>query len=89
MIEDVPSDQTEATMSETLDSLKLQLGTLPSRDRAEIALFLIDSLDPQSDANAEDAWEAELARRVADIRAGTVKGKPADEVFAELRSRFP
>lgn len=76
-------------MSVTLESLKSQLGVLPSRDRAELAQFLIDSLEPGSDVDAETAWEAELARRVADIRAGRVTGKPADQVFAELRERFP
>jgi putative addiction module component (TIGR02574 family) len=76
-------------MSLTLESLKSQLGALPSRDRAELAQFLIDSLESGSDADTEAAWEAELAHRVADIRAGRVDGKPADQVFAELRERFP
>jgi putative addiction module component (TIGR02574 family) len=76
-------------MPDTLETLKSRLGTLPSRDRAELAQFLIDSLDSESDAGAGDAWEAELSRRAADIRAGYVKGKSADQVFAELRERFP
>jgi putative addiction module component (TIGR02574 family) len=48
-----------------------------------------DSLEPDSDADAEVAWDAELDRRAAEIRAGEVVGKPADQVFAELRERFP
>ena len=76
-------------MSETLEVLKSRLVTLPSRDRAELAQFLIGSLEPESDADAEVAWGAELARRAAEIRAGRVEGKPADQVFAELRARFP
>ncbi len=76
-------------MSDTLESLKSQLGGLPSQDRAELARFLLDSLDPASDVDAEAAWEVELSRRVAEIRAGKVVGKPADQVFAELRERFP
>ncbi len=76
-------------MSVTLEALKSQLGALPNRDRAELARFLIDSLEPGADDDAEAAWETELARRVADIRAGRVVGKPADQVFAELRERFP
>lgn len=76
-------------MSDPLETLKTQLGVLPSRERAELAWFLIDSLEPEADDDAEAAWEIELARRVADIRSGRVVGKPADQVFAELRERFP
>jgi putative addiction module component (TIGR02574 family) len=74
-------------MSETLETLKSQLGVLPSRDRAELARFLIDSLEPGVDDDEEAAWEIELARRVADIRSGRVVGKPADQVFTALRGR--
>jgi putative addiction module component (TIGR02574 family) len=73
-------------MSETLEALKSRLETLPSHDRAELAGFLLDSLDP-ADADAEAAWGAELTRRVAEIRAGGLAGKPADQVFDELRAR--
>lgn len=76
-------------MSETLEGLKSRLGTLPDRDRAELAQFLIDSLEPESDADADAAWEVELTRRAAEIRAGAVAGKTAEQVFAELRARFP
>ena len=76
-------------MSDPLEALKTQLRTFPGRDRAELAHFLIDSLEPEADDEAEAAWDQELARRVADIRAGRVVGKPADQVFAELRERFP
>lgn len=75
-------------MSDRLDTLKTQLGVLPIRERAELARFLIDSLEPPGDDD-EAAWEIELARRVADIRSGRVAGKSADQVFAELRERFP
>lgn len=76
-------------MSATIEALKSQLGALPSRDRAELARFLIDSLESEADEDAEAAWEAELARRAADIRAGRVVGKPAEQVFSDLRARFP
>lgn len=74
-------------MSDTLESLKSQLDVLPSRDRAELARFLINSLEPGVDDDVEAAWEVELSRRVAEIRSGRVVGKPADQVFAELRER--
>jgi putative addiction module component (TIGR02574 family) len=76
-------------MSDTLATLKNQLGILPNRDREELAQFLIDSLEPGTDADADAAWDTELARRAAEIRAGRVVGKPAEQLFAELRERFP
>ena len=76
-------------MSETLDMWKSRLFTLPSGERAELAQFLIESLGPDEDDGAEAAWDEELARRSEEIRAGTVQGKSADQVFAELRARFP
>jgi putative addiction module component (TIGR02574 family) len=75
-------------MSDVLESLKTQLETLSSRDRIELAKFLIDSLDTEDDAECEQEWDAELARRAAEIRAGTAVGKPADQVFDELRARL-
>ncbi len=69
-------------MSETTERFKSQLACLSAHDRAELAHFLIDSLDPGSEAEA--AWDQELARREAEIRSGNAAGKPADEVLAEL-----
>ena len=76
-------------MSDVLETLKSQLGTLPGHDRAELAQFLINSLDSEVDQDAEAAWDRELTRRVAEIHAGRVVGEPADQVLAELRERFP
>ncbi len=35
------------------------------------------------------AWDAELARRAAEIEGGKVADKSAEEVFAELRKKCP
>jgi putative addiction module component (TIGR02574 family) len=76
-------------MSEALETLKSQLVALPPGDRAELADFLIDTLEEESEGNIDATWNAELDRRMADIRSGQVTGKPAEQVFAELRERFP
>jgi putative addiction module component (TIGR02574 family) len=36
----------------------------------------------------EDAWDAEIARRVAEIEAGTVEFIPGDEVLARIRAKI-
>jgi hypothetical protein len=38
---------------------------------------------------AEAAWDAELQRRAAEIEEAQVIGKPAAQVFAELREKYP
>lgn len=54
-------------------------------DRAQIVAALIDSFDGPSDSDAEEAWAAEIARRVADIRSGEVAGRTWDEVKTRAR----
>ena len=64
--------------------LKEQLATLSIGDRAELALYLIESLDSETDFSAEQLWELELDRRAAEIRQGVTKGEPAQTVMDRL-----
>ena len=73
-------------MTETLEQLKEQLERLPRQERAELAHFLLCSLEQEADVDT--AWEAELARRVADMQSGKVVGTPAAQGFDELRAQF-
>ncbi|MGA3171224.1 MAG: addiction module protein [Chthoniobacteraceae bacterium] len=56
-------------------------------DRAELARFLIASLDEAADHNANAAWEKELELRAEEIRSGRAAGEPATKVFSELREK--
>jgi putative addiction module component (TIGR02574 family) len=78
----------EILMTETVEQLKSKAGALTVSERADLACFLLNSLEPE-EAGAEEAWRVEIARRVAEIRNGQVVGRPADEVLAELRERYP
>jgi putative addiction module component (TIGR02574 family) len=75
-------------MTETIEQLKSQAGSLTKPERAELAYFLLSSLDA-AEEGADEAWRVEIARRVAGIRSGQARGRPADEVLAELRERHP
>jgi len=59
--------------------------TLPESERAEIAAFLIDSLDSKHDDDADEAWAAEIQRRLASIDKGEVKLIPWDDVLQEMQ----
>lgn len=74
-------------MTALAEKLKPQLTTLSSADRAELASYLLESLDGPPDANAAQAWEAELIQRADEVRSGRAQGRPANEVFADLRKR--
>ena len=75
-------------MTEAGEKLKSALSAFSSEDRAELAHFLIGSLGPETDEDAEDAWIAELQRRFEDMQSGRVTGEPAAKVFAELQKKY-
>jgi putative addiction module component (TIGR02574 family) len=73
-------------MSEEVATIVAQLGQLSAEDRAELAYQVLLSLEPE-EPGAQQAWDEELARRVARIKDGSAVGVPADEVFAKWRGR--
>jgi putative addiction module component (TIGR02574 family) len=64
------------------DALMEQALRMSAKQRARLAHVLIQSLDTESDPDAGQQWDAEIARRVEEIRAGRVTGIPADKVLA-------
>jgi putative addiction module component (TIGR02574 family) len=74
-------------MSEIAERLKSELSQLLPKERAELAHFLLHSLD-EVDPDAEAAWDAELAKRIQEIQSGQAIGEPAEKVFAELREKY-
>ncbi|MEA5627575.1 addiction module protein [Nostoc sp. UHCC 0251] len=75
-------------MNETAEKLKLKLSQLSAKERAEIAYFLIHSLDEGIDDNIENAWDTELTQRLEDINSKTAIGEPSSQVFSELREKY-
>jgi putative addiction module component (TIGR02574 family) len=75
-------------MTKAVQEIKFHLTQLSQKERAELAGFLLESLEPEEDGAAA-TWDAEIARRMSEIRGGTATGKPAEQVFAELRKQYP
>ena len=71
-------------MSTTLESVEAAALELTAEERAELIERLIDTVIPAPPLHP--AWEAEVARRVAELDAGTVECIPAEEVFAKMRA---
>lgn len=62
---------------------------LPAEARAALADYLLDSLDPEVDANAEEAWRQEIKRHIVDLDSGNVVAIPWSEARARLLAKIP
>jgi putative addiction module component (TIGR02574 family) len=74
-------------LNKTAQKLKAQLSRLSPKDRAELAHYLLHSLD-ETDPREQEAWDAELADRLNEIKSRKDKGQPAAKVFARLRKKY-
>ena len=59
---------------------------LSAPDRAKLAHKLLESLDTLSDAEREQLWLTEAARRAAQIDSGEVELVPGQEVARKARA---
>ena len=74
-------------MAAVLKEIEEQALRLPPKERGELIHRLIVSLDGDPEDSPEaiaQVWDEEIARRVAEIDAGTAKLIPHDVVFAEI-----
>ncbi len=70
-------------MSDQLDIVEVQALKLPPEERAQLADRLVASLF--KDQNIEDAWSAEVERRIEEIESGRAKLIPAADSIARAR----
>ena len=61
---------------------------LPEADRAEIAGRLLQSIEPETEADVEAAWRQEIEARIAAIDAGESETVPGEEVHSQLRAKL-
>lgn len=71
-------------MSRAVEDLYEQASQLSEADRAELAGKLLESIEDPPDDGVEEAWAAEIERRMVEYRAGRVKTIPWSEVRAHL-----
>lgn len=65
-----------------------EIMTLSASERASLAHELILSLDDPNDYDLSPAQEIEIQRRLKMVREGTASGRPAAEVFADIRAKY-
>ena len=72
----------------TLERLRAEALNLPEPDRAELAYELVASLDGASDSGAQEMWDTEILRRVAEIDVGSAKLIDREEFSRRMRARM-
>ena len=78
-------------MTQILEKLETEALQLSPPERELLIHRLIVSLEGELKDTPEaiaQAWDEEIARRVADMEAGRTQWIPADEVMARLRAKI-
>ena len=75
-------------MAEKTTALLQQALALSDRERAELASLLMDSLDTTMDQDAESAWDGEIARRIAELDAGTAQTMGWEQVRRKVSAKI-
>lgn len=72
-----------------LEDIEREAFSLPKDQRLALAQKLISSVDEVGGTGVEEAWEAEISRRIEDYRSGNADTIPAAAVFARLTEIAP
>jgi putative addiction module component (TIGR02574 family) len=72
-------------VSALLDELSKKAKSLALEERAQLAQELLESVERDTDPQVQEAWETEIASRIAKYERGEAKLIPAEEVFAAAR----
>ena len=72
----------------TVERVRREVMAMSASERASLAHELILSLDDTAEYDLSPAQEAEIQRRLNMVREGTASGRPAAEVFADIRAKY-
>ena len=71
-------------MARPVEELYEKASELPAADRAELAGLLLGSLEERPEEGVEEAWAAEIGRRMDDFEAGHAETISWSELRAHL-----
>ena len=69
-------------------SIEDQVARLPHRERARLALALIESLDPGKDEDVAELWLDEAERRLKRYDEGKTDARDAGEAISEIERQL-
>ena len=70
-----------------IEKVRSEIMALSASERASLAHDLILSLDDPADYELSGAEESEIQRRLKMVRDGAASGRPASEVFSDIKAR--
>lgn len=71
-------------MTKTAQKLYEEAMRLDPKERAALTGLLIESLEPGSEEGVEQAWLAEIERRMTELDSGSVQTIPWEQLRARL-----
>ncbi|MFM9883582.1 MAG: addiction module protein [Burkholderiales bacterium] len=79
-------------MTTALTELEERVRALSGAEKRQLLAQLVAELDDEegkaTDAEIDAAWAEEAKRRLTEIRDGSVKSIPAEQVFAEAKAHL-
>lgn len=72
-------------MTTLLDELEQRARALAPQERAHLVEVLLESLCEPTESEVAQAWDEEIANRVAAYERGMAQTLPAEAVFAQAR----
>lgn len=82
----MPPARPAPTMPTALETVTAAALMLSPEERLELIERLADTVLPAPALHPD--WDAEIARRIADMDAGNTTAIPAEQAMAELRARI-
>lgn len=76
-------------MARTVREIETDIRSLATADRDRLLRDLLADLDGKKDPAVEAAWLEEAQKRYEELRSGTMKAVPADEVIRKARGDTP
>jgi putative addiction module component (TIGR02574 family) len=70
------------------DDLIEEIRSLPVEERAHLADVILKSLN-QPASDMDQKWGELADQRLSDLKTGLVQAIPGEEVFEEIRKRYP
>jgi putative addiction module component (TIGR02574 family) len=72
----------------SLEAIASEALLLPEDQRFNLARRILSSVEPETEAEAEVAWDMEIRERIKKYDAGLTSGIPGQEVFSELDKKL-
>jgi putative addiction module component (TIGR02574 family) len=75
-------------MKSDVSSIEDQISRLPNRERARLALKLLESLEPGQDEDVDELWLDEAERRLAKHDSGLSEARDVEEAISGIERRL-